>query len=401
VRLLAFTDYVYHEQGGRIYAERAFALFLVGLRAHADELTIVGRLAPSGARSHYPLPSDVRFVPLAYYSDLTRPLAVGRSLVRSVRGFWRALDDSDCVWLLGPYPHAIVFAALVKLRRRRLVLGVRQDFPAYIRSRRPNRRWMHYGADVMETAWRILARRCAVVVVGAELAHHYSHAAELLEVTVSLISTEDIEAGERAAARSYDGPLQLLSVGRIDREKNPLLLVEVLALLSRRNPRWRLVVCGEGPLSEELVEQLDRRGLADRARVTGYVPLHDGLLELYRSSHVFLHVSLTEGMPQVITEAFASGVPVVATAVGGVPEAAGGAALLIGPDDAAAAAHAVTRVVADAELRTTLVNSGFARVRNRTREAEIARVAEFIAHGRGRDRASSEMRGGGASGDSP
>ena len=64
-------------------------------------------------------------------------------------------------------------------------------------------------------------------------------------------------------------------------------------------------------------------GLEEHAEIRGYVPIDGGLLDLYRSSHAFLHVSLTEGVPQVLIEAFASGVPVVATAVGGVAEAAG------------------------------------------------------------------------------
>src|SRR5262249_54859450 len=50
----------------------------------------------------------------------------------------------------------------------------------------------------------------------------------------------------------------------------------------------------------------------------GYVPLDDGLLDVYRTSHVFLHVSWTEGLPQVLFEASAAGTPVVATDTGGV-----------------------------------------------------------------------------------
>jgi glycosyltransferase involved in cell wall biosynthesis len=381
VKLVAFTDYVYHKIGGRVYAERAFALFLAALADQVTELTIVGRLAPEEGPSHYMLPPSVRFVALPHYANLTQPLAVGGSLVRSLYRFWRTLDDADSVWLLGPYPHALAFALIAHLRRRRLVLGVRQDFPTYIRARRPNQRWVHRAADVLELAWRTLARSAPVVVVGPELARHYRHSPELLEITVSLISSADVAAGESAARRSYDGELDVLSVGRIDREKNPLLLADVLAQLQRNDPRWRLVVCGEGPLTPALLQRLEELGLSDHAELLGYVPIDGGLLERYRSSHVFLHVSLTEGMPQVLTEAFASGVPVVATAVGGVPDAAGDAALLVPPGDAEAAANAVQRIAQDAGLRNRLVATGLARARSQTYEAEVARVAAFVSGG--------------------
>jgi glycosyltransferase involved in cell wall biosynthesis len=102
-------------------------------------------------------------------------------------------------------------------------------------------------------------------------------------------------------------------------------------------------------------------------------------MDLYRSSNAFLHVSFTEGLPQVLLEAFAAGVPVVATAVGGVPDAVGDAALLIPPDDPEAAAGALERLAGDSELRASLVRRGAERVRKRTLEVESARVADFLS----------------------
>ncbi len=379
MRLVAFTDYVYRELDGVVYGERAFAVFLSALAEHVEELTILGRLDPGQGACHYPLPASVRFVKLPHYASLTKPISVIESLVRSLGRFWRALDGADRVWLLGPYPHAVAFALLTRMRRRTLVLGVRQDFPTYVRSRRPTQRWMHAGADVLERSWRWLARSSPVIVVGPELARQYSMAPALLEIVVSLVRDGDIEEGMRAAGRSYDGELNVLSVGRLDTEKNPLLLAQVLSALRVADPRWRLVVCGEGPLSGALAAEIDRLGLSDSADLRGYVPVQGGLLDLYRSSHAFLHVSLTEGMPQVLIEAFASGLPVVATAVGGVPEAAGDAALLIPPADAGAAVAALLAIAGDGDLRARLIAEGLGRARAQTLDVEVARVSEFIA----------------------
>jgi glycosyltransferase involved in cell wall biosynthesis len=279
----------------------------------------------------------------------------------------------------------VLLAILTALRRRRLVLGVRQDMPVYVRSRRPDRRWMHWSADVLEGIWRLLARRYSVVVVGPELERKYrdSHARSVLATTVSLVSEQDLDAAAAAvAARDYGGELTVLTVGRLDVEKNPLLLADIMARLGAGQRSWRLLVVGDGPLRAQLRERIDELGLRERVDLLGYVPIDGGLLELYRASHAFLHVSWTEGFPQVLVEAFASGVPTVATAVGGVPAAAAGAALLVEPDDAFAAAAALERIAAEPTLRAELIEAGLERARGGTLEASSARLAQYLAAAR-------------------
>jgi glycosyltransferase involved in cell wall biosynthesis len=376
VRVAAYTDYVYHREGDAVYAERAFALFLARLGQDLERLVVVGRLDPRVGRAHYRLPDALEFIALAHYESLAKPGAVALALARSARRFWAVLGEVDTVWLLGPHPLSLAFAALARLRRRRIVLGVRQDLPAYVRTRHPRRRWIHLAGDALERAWLSLARRHEAIVVGPELARRYAGAGRVLELSVSLIAESDLASPEAVASRSYDGELRALSVGRLEREKNPLLLADVLAALPEP---WRLAVCGEGPLAGPLEDRLRRLGVAERAELRGYVPIDGGLLDLYRSSHAFLHVSWTEGLPQVLFEAFAARLPIVATDVGGVASAVKDAALLIPPGDAHAAAAALERLAADPELRARQIEAGFELVRRRTLEAECDRVAAFLA----------------------
>src|SRR5581483_4519762 len=210
-------------------------------------------------------------------------------------------------------------------------------------------------------------------------AENYRRAPRLLEIAVSLISGDDIAAGERSAQRSWDGPLTVLSVGRLEEEKNPLLLADVLAALRAGDPRWRLVICGEGPLEGALRQRLAALDVADAAEFRGYVPIDgDELARAYREAHVLLHVSWTEGVPQVLFEAFAAGLPIVATAVGGVAQVAGSAVRLVAPGDAAEAAEAVRELAADPHLRERLTEAGLARARASSLEAELARTAAFL-----------------------
>ena len=378
MRVAVHTDQAYWRHGDSIYAARAFVVFLGQLARSVDRLVVLGRLSPEQQRSHYRLADEIEFVPLPYHADASSPLQAAGSFAGSLRAFWRTLRDVDAVWLLGPYPLSLAYVLMALVRGKRVVLGVRQDMPQYIRNRRPGKRWIHVAGDLLEHAFRLLARRLPIVVVGPQLARNYAAAPRLLEISVSLVRDRDIvEAGE--LDRSYDGALRVVSVGRLDPEKNPLMLADVIAALRARDPRWKLVVCGDGPLESELRRRLAELGVEQAVERKGHVPIDDGLVDVYRQGHFFLHVSWTEGLPQVLLEAMAAALPVVATSVGGVAEAIGGSALLIEPGDVDGAVDALSRLADDSQLRDSLVEAGRAHVRRFTMDAECRRVAAFIA----------------------
>jgi glycosyltransferase involved in cell wall biosynthesis len=379
MRLAVYTDYVYWQDQDALYAERAFALFLAQLGEHLDELVLVGRLSPEPGHTHYRLPSRIELVALPHHSGLrVNPWSTARALIGSIGPVWNLLPRVDAIWLLGPHPLVPVFGGLAILRRRSFALGVRQDTPRYVRRRHPGSRSARLAADVLDGLNRAMARLVPTVVVGPELAHRYRRSLALLPIVVSLVRNEDIVPFETAVARPYAGELRALSVGRLDTEKNPLLLADIAARVSSGDARWRLEVCGEGPLRGALEDRLEELGVAPRVELVGYVPLGPKLFERYRDAHAFLHVSWTEGVPQVLYEAMAAGLPIVATDVGGVAEAVGDAALLIPAGDAAAAAQALRRISDEPALRERLIARGLAVVREHTRDAEIARLAAFM-----------------------
>jgi len=380
LRVAVYADNWYRPTADGVYADRSLVLFIAGVAAAAEHTILLGQLDPKLPRAHYRVPDHVEFVGLPSYSSMLS-LRAPVAMLRSLRTFWRQLPQVDVVWLLGPHPLCLAFAALAALRGKRIALGVRQDFPTYVRTRHPGKRLVHLAGDLLEGSYRLMARRAPTVVVGPELAENFRRARRLLPISVSLVRDSDIADPHAAAARPWERERSVLSVGRLETEKNPLLLADVLARLTQDadDGDWRLLICGEGPLEGELRERLRSLGVEDRAELLGYLPIHGGLMDRYRDVNAFLHISWTEGMPQVLLEAFAAGTPVVATAVGGVPEAAGDAALLIPPGDADAAASALARLAAEPELRRDLVNRGIERVRGRTLEAESARVARFLA----------------------
>jgi glycosyltransferase involved in cell wall biosynthesis len=373
-RLGVYTDYAYVEVDGRPYAERAFALFIASLARHLERVVVIGRLDPEGA-PRYPL-GGVELVPLPHYPSLTHTRKALLGMVGSLRPFWRSLDELDCVWILGPHPLAFPFALMARLRGRKVILGVRQESVAYMRSRHPDSRLRPALAKAMDAAFKLLAKRWPAIVVGPSLARAFADGRSVLEISVSLIREADI--GESGPPRSYSGELTALSVGRLETEKNPVALADMIASLRRLDERWRLVVCGEGAQRGALEERLQELGVSDAVELRGYVSHEAGLVDAYREAHALVHVSWTEGLPQVLYEAFAARLPVVATDVGGIREAVGDAALLVSPGEPERTADEMARIGSDAELRERLVERGVEIVRAHTLESETDRTARFI-----------------------
>jgi glycosyltransferase involved in cell wall biosynthesis len=387
VRLGVYSDVEYRRDDEGLSTDRSFVLFVAALGPRLDELVLFGRLDPRPGRSPHALShAGVKLVPLPHYSRLSDI----RRVLGSVRGaraaFRRELGHLDAVWLFGPHPLAIEFARIARAQGKPVFLGVRQDFPRYVAARLPGRGWLWAvpAAHLLERAFRRLARTAPAVVVGEELAKRYrGGGAPVLATGFSLVREADVLTPRQALAREWDrGPLRLLSVGRLDPEKNPLLLPTVLARLRERDERWCLAVAGLGPLAEAVERRARELGVADALELLGYVPYGPTLRDLYRSSHALLQVSVTEGLPQVVFEAQAAGLPVVATAVGGVPAALGrGESGLLIPPDADAAAAALERLARDADLRARLVKAGLARASAETLDAQLDRlVAFFHAH---------------------
>jgi len=387
-RLGVYVDDVYRrvrsaDGRSRISTDRAFLLFVCEVGTRFDGLTLIGRTLPGTEDADYVLPGSVSLAELPHYTTLLHLREVARALPGTVCAMWRALDVVDVVWVIGPNPFDVLLIALAALRRKRLALCVRQDTLAYFRSRVPNRLWAPglLGMRAIDLLYRLLARRVPTTVVGSGIARRYGEGRPtVLPITVSLVRGDDVAS--RVPTRAWDGRIELLTVGRIDREKNPLLLVEALAQLDRQAPgRYALTWIGRGPLEGAVRELAERRGVGAAVRLRGYVPFGPELFALYRGAHAFVHVSLTEGVPQVIVEALALGTPVVATDVGGVRQAFEGAVQLVPPADLDALVQAILLLTGDPGRRDRLSEGGLALARAATLEREAARVAAFLSDG--------------------
>jgi teichuronic acid biosynthesis glycosyltransferase TuaC len=139
------------------------------------------------------------------------------------------------------------------------------------------------------------------------------------------IDTEVFKVADKAQVRqALNVPSDarvLLYVGNFLPVKNPLMLVQAFEKLCAQhgNEKLRLVMAGKGPLHAEVRAAAEKAGLAERVRLTGPLPSAK-IAEWMQASDLFCMTSRNEGLPNVILEAQACGLPVVATAVGSIPE---------------------------------------------------------------------------------
>jgi glycosyltransferase involved in cell wall biosynthesis len=385
-RLGVYVDAVYRLGRGegrrRISTDRSFLLFVSEVGDRSDALVVFGRTVRDGEPAEYVLPDRVELIALPHYSNLRQIKEVLAGLGGTAVAFWRGLSRVDVVWAFGPHPLALLLICLATARRKRVVLGVRQNSVDLYNARIQG--WKRVPAvgivRFLDGFYRLLARRLPVTVQGAALAQRYGgERSKLLTMSESIVRKRDLASAPPNPALPEQ--IELLTVGRLEPEKNPLLLVEALAQLHREEPgRYRLTWVGRGPLEETVRRRAAELGVERLIEFHGYVPFDQGLLDLYRRADVFVHVSLTEGMPKVLIEAIASATPVVATDVGGVRAAMrdGAVALLVPPDDLDALVDAVRRIASDAEMREMLVTSGLGLAEELTIEAQANRVVRFI-----------------------
>lgn len=162
----------------------------------------------------------------------------------------------------------------------------------------------------------------------------------------------------RADLRIVEGAKIILIVGRLSREKDHLTLLEAVSRL-RATVTPHLVIVGDGPERSAIEDRI--RGLNLEANVT-FTGQQASAEPFYGIADVAVLSSLSEGSPNALLEAMATNVPVVATAVGGVPEMVTNeeSALLVRPGDAAGMSAALARVLTDSGLA--------ARLKKRSRE---------------------------------
>lgn len=333
-------------------------------------------------------PPNLTLISFPYY------LGPDQALKRSPELFWRGLREGfrqarecDLICYNSPSLVGCIFATWALLRGRAQVEFIRGNkLQVFQRAYRSARGWFYYAANWLFDAWMDLVRHLGRVVAfthGSALGEKYEwrnrgHVFPM-KTMVSATYLKPLSEVEAAVERRLSSPI-ILFVGRLSPEKGIETLLNAASILLRDNYKFSLRIVGAG--SEEmglrqLATDLELESCVEWAGQVSYGP---DLFREYDNATAFVLPSLSEGSPDVIAEAMARGVPIVASRVGGIPDLIeeNETGLLVDAGDSRQLADAILRLMSDTEMRRRFAVNARAEVASHTLQDQYRQMLAIL-----------------------
>jgi glycosyltransferase involved in cell wall biosynthesis len=205
---------------------------------------------------------------------------------------------------------------------------------------------------IFSQAEKVAAQWCAAIICVCEAEKRLALSKRVVAADKLLVVHNGVrDIARELRARPAQAPVRICSIARFAPPKDHRTLL--LALATMRSQPWELDLVGTGPLEAEMRDLASELGLAGRVRFLGYVPDPAPVLA---GAQLFVLSSRSEAFPRSVLEAQRTGLPVIASAVGGMSEAVteGVHGLLVPAGNAELLAAALRRLLGDAQLRESM-----------------------------------------------
>ena len=285
--------------------------------------------------------------PLTTYQGLAQ-MAIGA--LRLTRELSKIVRASDLLVLRAPGPLSLLTAVLCRLNRRPYAVEAVGDPEAVLLALMPGRRGAILAAvSRWAMRWTVQGASAARFVTRETLQRKYPPRPGVPSLSVPNVVLRDADFVGAGRSRRATGAAEILVVGsQENRYKGHDIALHALSRLKTRGLGVSMILVGRGNERNALETIASSLGLQDVVTFVDHVDRAD-LHRLMDRADVFVHPSRTEGLPRVVLEAMARAVPVVATAVGGVPEIVP-EEFLCRSEDESALAELIGRLLGDSNL---------------------------------------------------
>ncbi|MGQ0732033.1 MAG: glycosyltransferase family 4 protein [Acidobacteriota bacterium] len=367
-------------------AEGSFARYVDSLAPYFDEVVlsvpVFDSPQASGSRVRA---ANVRLAPLPYFPGPRQFYPALPTIHPRLRAF---VADCDVIHLRVPTPAGVFVYRLARRMGKATFVLVVGDYRA-LRPHLPYRGLKRalFAAYVAfeERALAWMTKSALTFANGAALAaKHARGGTRVHETRTTTLSLDDIGTRQDTC---QSAPIRLLTVSRIDPRKGLRVLPAVIAALAASGTDATIDLVGPtiGQIGDEertaILQQAQRLGVAERVALRGAIPL-DALLRTYHDYDLFvLPTGPGEGIPRVLLEAMAAGLPVITTDVAGIGSLVRDQdnGLLVdasSPDDLA---RAVRLLIETPSLRRQLIQRGYETARAHTLERQAAEMMGVVS----------------------
>ena len=361
IRLGLFLEAGYKKEGTTLYCEDIYTLLWTHLKVDYD-LSFLGRYVKRDCR--YELPHGANLSLLSSYDSLLHLLLLYPFFVLgNKKKMNRFIENNDIFLIMVGSPLANLLTKMIIKKKKHVVLLVRQDTKTMISQRYTGfKRCAASGiaSKIEQSIIRLLKEySLPMLTVGSALYKKYSLLTPNAYFFVSSrFHLSDIVSLSHFNNKFLKPTLKVLFVGRI--EVNTGLNELLGAIREVKGMAITFTIVGDGLYMNELKRLLDLYSLTSIVSLEGYIPYGERLLGIYQENDVLILPSYSEGLPQVILEAMASGCVVAATKVGGIPsvithESNG---LLFAPHSSQDIVAVLRRLYLDSALLENLAKNG-------------------------------------------
>lgn len=326
--------------------ERVISMLIPGLMARGHNVTLVS-FDRAGAESFYPLPDGLRWIQLGS-ADVRHKLTL-KEAIRSIRCLRTAVRELRPDAAVGFMHSMYVPLAAALLGTGVPLIASEHIVPRYYRTRR-----LEY---VLLTLASLRAKR--ITALSRAIANQYPAPVRRRMVPIPnpvAAPTQQRNGKDHEAAEAGQ---VLLTIGRMDNQKDQATLIHAFAAIASDFPNWRLRIVGDGPLRSDLEALVAHYGLGDRVEMPGVV--RDTVRE-YIHADLFVLPSRYESFGMVAAEALTYGLPVVAFAdcpgVNEIVEDGKNGVLVEERDRTAGLAAALNELLGDPDRRKRLGREG-------------------------------------------
>lgn len=290
-------------------------------------------------------------------------------------------DDLDCILLRGPSPLLPAMSTASSLPVALLLVGDYttgvNDLPQPIWRKEIIRLWSYWNKWQQNKIVRHSLTFVNSRVLYDELK---TKSPNLYETRTTTLTTSDFFVRSDTCQSAQ---CVLLYVGRMDRAKGLLHMVEAVALLTALGKKVSLDLVGWSTPNDPILEQVEKlaqaKGISERVKYRGPCSLGPELFDYYIKSDIFVTASLaSEGFPRTIWEAMAHSLPVVATRVGSIPAFIEGAAQLVEPNNSAKLADTIFELLNSPDLRKNYIQKGMDLARKNTLDVQVGDMVRTI-----------------------